>query len=149
MIHTFVLIIGAGPTGLSFALWLTKLGVKVRIVDKIAEPGTTIAGFGVPLQVFDWRSEHELAGFARNALHLLRTDSYVALADPSGSYRFWSDTVRSSRRTSDTMLDVGPFREGTFEAERLPLRLLQSSNQRPRRLSSNQSKPWSRLRGQL
>jgi threonine dehydrogenase-like Zn-dependent dehydrogenase len=26
-----VLIIGAGPTGLVLALWLTKLGVKVRI----------------------------------------------------------------------------------------------------------------------
>jgi Asp-tRNA(Asn)/Glu-tRNA(Gln) amidotransferase A subunit family amidase len=28
-----VLIIGAGPTGLVLALWLTKLGAKVRIVD--------------------------------------------------------------------------------------------------------------------
>jgi len=36
-----VLIIGAGPTGLVLALWLTKLGAKVRIVDKTAEPGTT------------------------------------------------------------------------------------------------------------
>jgi 2-polyprenyl-6-methoxyphenol hydroxylase-like FAD-dependent oxidoreductase len=35
-----VLIIGAGPTGLVLALWLTKLGVKVRIIDKTAEPGT-------------------------------------------------------------------------------------------------------------
>jgi 2-polyprenyl-6-methoxyphenol hydroxylase-like FAD-dependent oxidoreductase len=35
-----VLIIGAGPTGLVLALWLTELGVKVRIVDKTAEPGT-------------------------------------------------------------------------------------------------------------
>jgi 2-polyprenyl-6-methoxyphenol hydroxylase-like FAD-dependent oxidoreductase len=34
-----VLIIGAGPTGLVLALWLTKLGVKIRIVDKTAEPG--------------------------------------------------------------------------------------------------------------
>jgi 2-polyprenyl-6-methoxyphenol hydroxylase-like FAD-dependent oxidoreductase len=35
-----VLIIGAGPTGLVLALWLTRLGVKVCIVDKTAEPGT-------------------------------------------------------------------------------------------------------------
>ena len=41
MRHSDVLIIGAGPTGLVLALWLTKLGVKVRIVDKTAEPGTT------------------------------------------------------------------------------------------------------------
>jgi 2-polyprenyl-6-methoxyphenol hydroxylase-like FAD-dependent oxidoreductase len=36
-----VLIIGAGPTGLVLALWLTRLGVRVRIIDRTAEPGTT------------------------------------------------------------------------------------------------------------
>ena len=29
-----VLMVGAGPTGLVLALWLTRLGVAVRIVDK-------------------------------------------------------------------------------------------------------------------
>ncbi|HEX4050951.1 MAG TPA: FAD-dependent monooxygenase [Steroidobacteraceae bacterium] len=29
-----VLIVGAGPTGLALALWLTRLGVRVRIVDR-------------------------------------------------------------------------------------------------------------------
>ena len=38
-----VLVVGAGPTGLVLALWLARLGVRVRIVDKTAEPGTTIA----------------------------------------------------------------------------------------------------------
>jgi 2-polyprenyl-6-methoxyphenol hydroxylase-like FAD-dependent oxidoreductase len=41
MPDTEVLIIGAGPTGLVLALWLTKAGVKVRIVDKAEGPGTT------------------------------------------------------------------------------------------------------------
>jgi len=36
-----VLIIGAGPTGLVLALWLTKIGVKVRIIDKAEKAGTT------------------------------------------------------------------------------------------------------------
>jgi 2-polyprenyl-6-methoxyphenol hydroxylase-like FAD-dependent oxidoreductase len=36
-----VLIVGAGPTVLVLALWLTRLGVNVRIIDKAAEPGTT------------------------------------------------------------------------------------------------------------
>ena len=34
MSGTEVLIIGAGPTGLVLALWLSKLGVNLRIVDK-------------------------------------------------------------------------------------------------------------------
>jgi len=38
---TDVLIAGAGPTGLVLALWLTRLGVRVRIVDKTEAPGTT------------------------------------------------------------------------------------------------------------
>jgi phenol 2-monooxygenase (NADPH) len=29
-----VLIIGAGPAGLMMALWMSRLGVKTRIVDK-------------------------------------------------------------------------------------------------------------------
>jgi 2-polyprenyl-6-methoxyphenol hydroxylase-like FAD-dependent oxidoreductase len=44
---TDVLIIGAGPTGLVLALWLTRLGVRVRIVDKTAEPGTTSRALAV------------------------------------------------------------------------------------------------------
>jgi hypothetical protein len=39
----------------------------------------------VPLHIFDWRPEHEAAGLARNATYLLRPDTYVALADPSGT----------------------------------------------------------------
>jgi NADPH-dependent 2,4-dienoyl-CoA reductase/sulfur reductase-like enzyme len=34
-----VLIIGAGPTGLVLALWLTRFGIPVRIIDKTAERG--------------------------------------------------------------------------------------------------------------
>jgi len=36
-----VLIVGAGPTGLVLALWLARLGIRIRIVDKSGEPGTT------------------------------------------------------------------------------------------------------------
>ncbi|TMA26236.1 MAG: FAD-dependent oxidoreductase [Deltaproteobacteria bacterium] len=36
-----VLIAGAGPTGLVLALWLARLGIRIRIIDKTAEPGTT------------------------------------------------------------------------------------------------------------
>ena len=41
MADTSVLITGSGPTGLVLALWLTQSGVRVRIIDKTAEAGTT------------------------------------------------------------------------------------------------------------
>jgi 2-polyprenyl-6-methoxyphenol hydroxylase-like FAD-dependent oxidoreductase len=36
-----VLIAGAGPTGLVLALWLTRAGIPVRLIDRAAGPGTT------------------------------------------------------------------------------------------------------------
>ena len=39
-----VLIVGAGPTGLVLAIILTRLGVRVRIVDKLTEPATAVVG---------------------------------------------------------------------------------------------------------
>jgi 2-polyprenyl-6-methoxyphenol hydroxylase-like FAD-dependent oxidoreductase len=36
-----VLIVGAGPTGLVLALWLSRFGVTVRIIDKAPAAGTT------------------------------------------------------------------------------------------------------------
>jgi hypothetical protein len=38
----------------------------------------------LPLHAFNWRSEYENAGFAQNAIYLLRPDTYVAFADTSG-----------------------------------------------------------------
>ena len=48
-----VLIVGAGPTGLVLALWLTKLGVAVRIIDKTAEPGTTSRALAVSARTLE------------------------------------------------------------------------------------------------
>lgn len=48
-----VLIAGAGPTGLVLALWLTKLGVRVRIVDKADEPGTTSRAVAVQARTLE------------------------------------------------------------------------------------------------
>jgi 2-polyprenyl-6-methoxyphenol hydroxylase-like FAD-dependent oxidoreductase len=39
----------------------------------------------LPLHVSAWTSAHQAAGFARDALYLLRPDTYVGLADPEGS----------------------------------------------------------------
>jgi 2-polyprenyl-6-methoxyphenol hydroxylase-like FAD-dependent oxidoreductase len=61
MTRSDVLIIGAGPTGLVLALWLTKLGVKVRIVDKSAESGTTSRALAVQARTLELYRELDLS----------------------------------------------------------------------------------------
>ena len=63
MTRSEVLIVGAGPTGLVLALWLTKLGVKVRIVDKTAEPGTTSRALAVHARTLELYRQLDLANF--------------------------------------------------------------------------------------
>src|SRR5437773_1905967 len=53
MRDTDVLIVGAGPTGLVLALWLARLGVRVRIVDKTSEPGTTSRALAVQARTLE------------------------------------------------------------------------------------------------
>jgi 2-polyprenyl-6-methoxyphenol hydroxylase-like FAD-dependent oxidoreductase len=53
MTDPLVLIVGAGPTGLVLALWLTRLGVRVRIIDKTAEPGTTSRALAVQARTLE------------------------------------------------------------------------------------------------
>ena len=48
-----VLIVGAGPTGLVLALWLTALGVRVRIIDTTAGPGTTSRALAVQARTLE------------------------------------------------------------------------------------------------
>src|SRR2546427_11896113 len=48
-----VLVVGAGPTGLVLALWLKHLGVRVRIIDKTAEPGTTSRALAVQARTLE------------------------------------------------------------------------------------------------
>src|SRR5262249_30056559 len=56
-----VLIVGAGPTGLVLALWLTRLGVPVRIVDKLAEPSTTSRALAVQARTLEFYRQLGLA----------------------------------------------------------------------------------------
>jgi 2-polyprenyl-6-methoxyphenol hydroxylase-like FAD-dependent oxidoreductase len=50
---TDVLIAGAGPTGLLLALALTRLGVRVRIVDLLAQPSTTSRALAVQTRTLE------------------------------------------------------------------------------------------------
>jgi 2-polyprenyl-6-methoxyphenol hydroxylase-like FAD-dependent oxidoreductase len=59
--RNLVLIIGAGPTGLVLALWLTRLGIPVRIIDKTAEPGTTSRALAVQARTLEFYHQVGLA----------------------------------------------------------------------------------------
>jgi 2-polyprenyl-6-methoxyphenol hydroxylase-like FAD-dependent oxidoreductase len=61
MSDTQVLITGAGPTGLVLAIWLTRLGVRVRIVDQAAEPGTTSRALVVHARTLEFYRQVGLA----------------------------------------------------------------------------------------
>jgi 2-polyprenyl-6-methoxyphenol hydroxylase-like FAD-dependent oxidoreductase len=56
-----VLIVGAGPTGLVLALFLTRQGVNVRIIDSAVEPGTTSRAVAVAARTLELYRQVELA----------------------------------------------------------------------------------------
>jgi 2-polyprenyl-6-methoxyphenol hydroxylase-like FAD-dependent oxidoreductase len=56
-----VLIAGAGPTGLVLALWLTRFGVPVRIIDKTAEPGTTSRALAISARTLEFYRQFGMA----------------------------------------------------------------------------------------
>ena len=56
-----VLIVGAGPTGLVLALWLSRLGIRVRIIDKTSEPGTTSRALVVHARTLEFYRQLGLA----------------------------------------------------------------------------------------
>jgi 2-polyprenyl-6-methoxyphenol hydroxylase-like FAD-dependent oxidoreductase len=59
--RTEVLVVGAGPTGLTLALWLARLGVRVRIVDQAAAPGTASRAIAVQARTLEL---HQQVGVA-------------------------------------------------------------------------------------
>ena len=60
-----VLIVGAGPTGLVLALWLTRFGVAARIIDKTPQPSTTSRALAVQARTLEFYRQMGLA----EALH--------------------------------------------------------------------------------
>ncbi len=58
---TPVLIVGAGPTGLILALWLTRLGVAVRIIDKNADAGKESRAIGIQAHTLEQYQQIGLA----------------------------------------------------------------------------------------
>src|SRR6516162_6686708 len=63
MTRSDVLVVGAGPTGLVLALWLTKLGVKPRVIDKTAAAGTTSRALAVHARTLELYRQLDLADY--------------------------------------------------------------------------------------
>ncbi len=87
-----VLIVGAGPTGLVLALWLTKLGAKIRIIDKTAEPGPTSRALMVHARTLELYRQLGLA------------DIVVARGHKVPAVRFW---VRGEPQARLSFEEVG------------------------------------------
>lgn len=71
-----VLIVGAGPTGLVLALWLTKQGQRVRIIDKAPNAGTASRAMVVHARTLELYQQLDLteeviaSGYTNFALNL-------------------------------------------------------------------------------
>lgn len=90
MSKTEVLIVGAGPTGLVLAIWLTKQGVSVRIVDKSAGPGETSRAMAVQARTLELYRQLDMAedvvaaGYKTPAMNMWargKRKAHIALTD--------------------------------------------------------------------
>ncbi len=98
MPQTEVLVIGAGPTGLVLALWLAKLGVKVRIIDKTAEPGTTSRALAVQARTLELYRQLDL------------TDAVVAAGHRVPAVNLWVKSKATARIGFESVgSDLTPF----------------------------------------
>jgi 2-polyprenyl-6-methoxyphenol hydroxylase-like FAD-dependent oxidoreductase len=114
-----VLIVGAGPTGLVLALWLTRMGVKVRIVDKAEGPGTTSRAIAVQARTLELYRQ----------LDLTQTVLDQGLKVPG--INLWVNAERAARVPFDTIADeltpYGPFTFPQDLHERLLIERLAAS----------------------
>lgn len=77
-----VLIIGAGPTGLVLALWLSKLGIRVRIIDKTSEPGTTSRALAVQARTLELYSQLDLSDAVVQNGHKVAAANFWVKGEP-------------------------------------------------------------------
>jgi 2-polyprenyl-6-methoxyphenol hydroxylase-like FAD-dependent oxidoreductase len=64
-----VLIIGAGPTGMTAAIELARFGIEVRIIEKTPEPATTSRAIGVQARTLELLEQRGLAAQLVEAGH--------------------------------------------------------------------------------
>ena len=77
-----VLIIGAGPTGLVLALWLSKLGIRVRILDKTSAPGTTSRALAVQARTLELYCQLDLGDAVIKGGHRVAAANFWVKGEP-------------------------------------------------------------------
>jgi len=87
-----VLIIGAGPTGLALALWLTKQNIKVRIIDKSVGHGETSRAMVVHARTLELYRQLDLA------------EAVVSAGNQNPSINIWA---RGKHRAQIVFADAG------------------------------------------
>ncbi|KGJ23518.1 FAD-dependent oxidoreductase [Paracoccus sanguinis] len=79
------MIIGAGPTGLVLALWLSRIGVGVRIIDRTTGPGTNSRALAVQARTLELYRQLDLA------------DAVVAQGHKVPAVNLWTKGERAAR----------------------------------------------------
>lgn len=98
MAKTEVLIVGAGPSGLVLALWLTKLGVPLRLIDKASEPGTTSRALAVQARTLELYRQLDL------------TDAVLAEGYRTDAVNLWTQGEHRARFSLGAMgADLTPY----------------------------------------
>jgi 2-polyprenyl-6-methoxyphenol hydroxylase-like FAD-dependent oxidoreductase len=113
-----VLIAGAGPTGLVLALWLTKQGVKVRIIDKTEGPGTTSRAVAVQARTLELYRQLDL------------TDEVLEQGHKVPAVNLWVQGRKQTRISFENfagdLTPYGPFTYAQDQHERLLIQRLEA-----------------------
>ena len=92
MAQSEVLIVGAGPTGLVLALWLTKQGVSVRIIDKSESQAETSRAMVVQARTLELYRQLDMA------------EAVIAAGHPDLALNMW---LRGKHRARVSLGDAG------------------------------------------
>src|SRR3984885_8103199 len=113
-----VLISGAGPTGLVLALWLTKQGVKVRVIDKAEGPGMTSRAVAVQARTLELYRQLDL------------TDEVLVQGHRVPAVNLWVQGRKQTRVSFENfapdLTPYGPFTYAQDQHERLLIQRLEA-----------------------